>query len=109
MTQIFNEDVATLVAEVTDDKSLPKAERKRLQVERTPHKSPRAKMIKIADKTSNLRSITETPPTDWPLERKVEYLEWARTVAQGAKGQNVLLDEAFDAAALELQRHLEGN
>src|SRR4051812_25176099 len=53
----FGSDVASLVAEVTDDKSLPKATRKALQVEHAPHKSKRAALIKLADKISNLRSI----------------------------------------------------
>ncbi len=64
---MFGDDTAALVAEVTDDKSLPKAERKRLQVEKAPHKSPRAKLLKLADKISNLRALAESPPADWPL------------------------------------------
>ena len=79
----FGKDVADLVLEVTDDKSLPKAERKRLQIETAPHKSDRAKMIKIADKVSNLNSILESPPVDWSEERKREYFEWARRVVDG--------------------------
>ncbi len=74
----FGTVVAELVAEVTDDKSLEKAVRKRRQVETAPNKSDRAKMIKIADKTSNLRSIVASPPADWAPERKREYFEWAR-------------------------------
>ena len=74
----FGPEVAALVAEVTDDKRLPKAERKRLQVESAPHKSARARMIKLADKTSNLRSIAASPPVGW---------DWQR---QGAKGTAAL-------------------
>ena len=61
---IFGVVVADLVAEVTDDKSLPKAERKRLQVLHAPHKSARAKQLKLADKTSNLRALASSPPSD---------------------------------------------
>src|SRR5882672_1029536 len=69
----FGPDVAALVLEVTDDKSLPKAERKRLQVVNAPKKSVRAQAIKLADKISNLRAILSSPPTDWDLQRKQEY------------------------------------
>jgi GTP diphosphokinase / guanosine-3',5'-bis(diphosphate) 3'-diphosphatase len=91
----FGRDVADLVKEVTDDKSLPKAERKRLQVENTPHKSARAKMLKIADKLSNLKAILNSPPHSWPPERKREYFDWARQVVDGCKGVNRGLEEAF--------------
>jgi hypothetical protein len=70
----FGTDVAALVAEVTDDKRLPKAERKRLQVEHAGTRSSGAKLIKIADKTSNLRSLLESPPTDWDLQRPARVL-----------------------------------
>src|SRR5258708_12265057 len=66
----FGEDVAALVLEVTDDKSLPKAERKRLQVLNAPKKSGRAQSIKLADKISNLRSMLSSPPAGWDLRRR---------------------------------------
>jgi (p)ppGpp synthase/HD superfamily hydrolase len=93
----FGAEVADLVAEVTDDKSLPKAERKALQVAKAPHKSPGGKMIKLADKTSNLRRLIRTPP-DWPVARKHEYFAWATSVAEGCRGVNPTLEAAFDAA-----------
>lgn len=102
----FNADIANLVSEVSDNKSQPKAERKRLQIERTPGKSPRARMLKIADKTSNIRAILNSPPADWSWQRKVEYLEWARAVVAGARGQNAALERAFDVAAEALERKL---
>ena len=61
LVQRFGPEVASLVAEVTDDKSLPKEERKRLQIEKTPAKSRRAKLLKLADKTSNLRGLITQP------------------------------------------------
>ena len=96
----FGPEVAALVAEVTDDKSLPKAERKRLQVTNAPHKSDRAKMLKLADKTSNLRAILSSPP-DWPIERKREYFAWAKQVADGLRGVDAELEAGFDAAYAE--------
>src|SRR6266849_6114480 len=67
LVRLFGNDVAGLVAEVTDDKSLPKTERKALQVKNAVKKSPRAQTLKLADKISNLRSILASPPADWSL------------------------------------------
>ena len=102
----FGEDVAALVLEVTDDKSLPKAERKRLQVVEAPRKSPRAKVLKLADKISNVKALLVSPPADWPLERKREYLGWAREVVAGLRGACPRLEAEFDAAAARLERAL---
>lgn len=92
----FGRDVADLVREVTDDKRLHKRLRKCLQVERAPHKSRRAKMLKIADKTANLRSILVSPPTDWTAKRRREYFEWAARVVAGCRGVNAFLERGFD-------------
>jgi GTP diphosphokinase / guanosine-3',5'-bis(diphosphate) 3'-diphosphatase len=80
----FGPEVAALVAEVTDDKSLEKAERKRLQIEHAPHISPQAKLVKMADKISNLRAIRSSPPP-WDDARKRAYLDWARQVVEGCR------------------------
>lgn len=77
LEKIFGPEVATVVSEVTDDKSLCKKVRKRLQVEHAPHMSDRAKQIKIADKTCNVRDIGKTPPDGWDDGRKREYFSWA--------------------------------
>jgi (p)ppGpp synthase/HD superfamily hydrolase len=94
----FGPEVAGIVAEVTDDKSLPKTERKRLQEENAPHKSPRAKLVKIADKTSNLRSIAKSPPVGWDLDRQRQYFDWAARVVSGCRGTNATLERWFDEA-----------
>jgi len=96
LAEIFGADVASLVAEVTDDKSLPKAERKRLQVVNAPKKSTRAQMIKLADKISNLRAILTSPPADWSLERRREYFVWARQVVDGLAAPNPALKAEFE-------------
>lgn len=77
---MFGEDVATIVLEVTDDKSLPKAQRKELQVQNAPHKSERARNLKVADKISNVRAILESPPAGWDAARRREYFLWADRV-----------------------------
>lgn len=107
LASIFNADVANLVAEVTDDKQLGKAERKRLQVEHASARSARAKILKLADKTSNLRSLVKSPPADWSRARRNEYLKWAKNVAKGLRGANVWLEARFDEAAEQLERSLQ--
>ena len=79
---MFGSEVASLVAEVTDDKRLAKQVRKDMQIETAPHKSDIASLIKLADKTSNLRALADSPP-DWPIEQKREYVRWARAVVSG--------------------------
>lgn len=97
----FGADIAALVMEVTDDKDLISAERKRLQVEHAPHLTPRGKLLKLADKTCNLRSLADDPPEDWPQSRARAYVEWSRAVAAGLRGINPALEAAFDQAADE--------
>lgn len=101
VSRLFGSRVADLVAEVTDDKSLPKSERKRRQVEAAPHKSPGAKAIKIADKISNLRSLAASPPDDWDRGRIADYIAWAEEVVAGCRGTNPALEDLFDRAAAE--------
>jgi (p)ppGpp synthase/HD superfamily hydrolase len=96
LEQQFGSDVASLVAEVTDDKSLPQATRKALQVQNAPKKSVRAQVIKLADKISNLRSMLDSPPADWSLERRRQYFEWAHQVVSGLRQPNRLLKAEFD-------------
>lgn len=103
----FGPDVAGLVMEVTDDKSLPKDERKAAQVSDTPHKSDAAKRLKLADKASNLRALRISPP-DWPPERVRAYLDWARAVAEGARGVSRRLEDQFDVEAGRLEKTLGG-
>jgi guanosine-3',5'-bis(diphosphate) 3'-pyrophosphohydrolase len=96
LVKAFGENVADIVLECTDDKSLPKMERKRLQVEHAPHKSDNAKMVKMADKISNLKAILASPPPDWSETRKLEYFNWAKDVVDGCRDVNAGLEQAFD-------------
>jgi guanosine-3',5'-bis(diphosphate) 3'-pyrophosphohydrolase len=85
------------VVEVTDDKSLPDAVRKRLQVEHAPGLSIRAQVIKIADKISNLRGILYSPPANWDWRRKREYFDWGKQVVDGLTAPNQMLRREFDS------------
>jgi guanosine-3',5'-bis(diphosphate) 3'-pyrophosphohydrolase len=95
----FGEDVADLVMEATDDKSMPKAERKRQQEVEAPGKSPRAKVLKIADKLSNVRGVLSDPPPDWDRERRYDYVAWATRVVAGLRGHAPQLEAEFDRTA----------
>lgn len=97
LAQLFGAEVADIVVEVTDDKSLPKARRKELQVEHAPHLSLAARRVKLADKTCNVRDIIDSPPADWPLERKQQYLAWAKQVVDGLRDASPELAARFDA------------
>src|SRR5215469_6755688 len=79
-------------------------ERKRLQVEHAQHASRRAKILKLADKTSNLRAIAASPPPDWSVRRRLDYVEWAKSVAAGLTGVCPWLEREFEAAAKEAER-----
>lgn len=97
----FGHEVADVVREVTDDKTLPKAMRKELQIKHAPHVSPRAKQLKMADKICNIRDILKSPPEDWSLDRKHEYLEWTNKVVDGCRGINPCLEKVYDSALAE--------
>jgi guanosine-3',5'-bis(diphosphate) 3'-pyrophosphohydrolase len=98
LARAFGATVADVVAEVTDNKRLHKTTRKRLQIEHAPHLSRSAKLVKLADKTCNLRDVAANPPADWTLKRKREYFDWARQVVAGVRGTNRRLEKAFDRA-----------
>jgi guanosine-3',5'-bis(diphosphate) 3'-pyrophosphohydrolase len=94
----FGQAIRSIVMEVTDDKTLPKAERKRQQIEHAAHASAKAKLVKLADKISNLRDVANHPPANWPLERRQEYFDWAKQVVDQVRGVHAPLESVFDAA-----------
>lgn len=98
LVRLFGQEIADIVVEVTDDKSLPKDERKRLQIEHAGQVSRRAKLVKLADKIANLRDIANSPPANWPLERKQAYFDWAMQVVDGLRGVHPELERVFDEA-----------
>ncbi|MBX7055637.1 MAG: HD domain-containing protein [Pyrinomonadaceae bacterium] len=96
MTEKFGQAVTDYVLEVTDDKSLPKKTRKMLQIEHAPHLSYGAKVIKLADKISNVRDVIASPAEGWDKQRRQEYVQWAMSVVEGLRGSSDQLDELFD-------------
>ena len=96
----FGREIADVVAEVTDNKSLDAAVRKLSEIEHAAHASPRAKLVKLADKTCNLRDLAVTPPPEWSQDRRAAYLDWAQQVVAGIRGANAALEAAFDKACV---------
>ena len=101
LVNAFGIAVAEIVQEVTDDKNIDKKVRKQLQIEHAPHISDSAKQVKIADKICNIRDVIHSPPHDWSLNRRKEYLEWAGKVVDGCRGVNQRLEKVFDDACAE--------
>ena len=91
----FGERVCNLVQEVTDDKTLPKLERKQRQIDHAKEISEGAALIKLGDKISNVTDITNTPPTDWDSNRRLEYFEWAEKVINNCPRVNESLENHF--------------
>lgn len=109
LVQRFGAEVANLVGEVTDDKSLKKEARKQAQIEHAPQLSPKATLIKIADKTCNVRDIGTHPPVGWSVQRCREYFLWAEAVVAGCRGSNAALEAAFDDAVAKSRAIIGGD
>lgn len=106
---LFGEEVAALVMECTDDKTLAKEIRKQKQIEHAPKISTKAKLIKLADKISNVRDIGQSPPPDWSQDRQIAYIEWGKKVVEGLRGNNHALEMLYDHTAAEALNKLKQN
>jgi (p)ppGpp synthase/HD superfamily hydrolase len=102
----FGREVRLIVEELTDDKQLPKAMRKWLQTDRAPARSPRAKLVMLADKISNARDITRHPPAIWSPDRRREYLDWTQQVVAGCRGVSEALERYYDDTLREARESL---
>ncbi|MBT6277187.1 MAG: HD domain-containing protein [Chromatiales bacterium] len=96
IAQAFGKPIRDIVLEVSDDKSLDKMERKRLQIVHAPHISYQAKLVKLADKISNANDMARAQPIGWTDQRRREYLTWSRAVVDGLRGTNTALEDEFD-------------
>ncbi|XP_058792426.1 guanosine-3',5'-bis(diphosphate) 3'-pyrophosphohydrolase MESH1 [Phymastichus coffea] len=92
----FGEKIRKIIEEVTDDKSLPKQERKQLQIEHAAKSSQEAKLVKLADILYNLRDLEKETPVGWTSERVHEYFEWAESVVNGLRGTNGIIEDYLD-------------
>ena len=92
----FNENIANMVLDLTDDKSLPANERKRQQILKATTLKANSRMIKLADKISNIKDITLDPPNNWSDERLLAYLHWAKDVVDQIRETNEKLENLFD-------------
>jgi guanosine-3',5'-bis(diphosphate) 3'-pyrophosphohydrolase len=106
LAQIFSDRVASLVVECTDDMSMPKAERRQQQVTDAPKKSAGAKLIKIADKISNIGARIHADPSAEERDDLVDYTGWAEQVVAGCRGGNPWLDTKFDDMVLTARASL---
>jgi len=97
----YGPEITGIVRELTDDKTLDKAVRKERQVAHAPHASPRAKLVKLADKICNVEDVITSPPAHWPTERRREYLQWSARVVDGCRGTNAALEARFDVLLAE--------
>ena len=107
ITKLFGATVCKYVLEVTDDKNLPQAERKQLQLKHAPHLSNGAKQIKLGDKISNISDVCENPPDGWSDKRRLEYVEWGEKVIDGLRGVNSNLEKQFDELVSKVRQKLE--
>lgn len=94
----FGTEVRQVVEEVTDDKRLERVERRRIQVERAPTLSERAKLVRLADKVANIQAVVESPPVNWSTPRRLEYLDWTCEVVDGCRGCSPELERLYDEA-----------
>ena len=96
LEQAFGKNIRDIVMEVTDNKNLSKDARKQAQIDHAATISDRAKLIKLADKISNLRDVINNAPADWTLRRRQEYFDWARNVIDQVRGVHPGLEALFD-------------
>ena len=94
----FGPEVLAIVRDVTDDKDLPQEARKQQQIDHARHLLHGAKLVKLADKTANLRDVAQSPPTGWPLERRRAYFDWARSVVDAIGPAHAGLRKLFEQA-----------
>lgn len=79
---IFGREISDLVVELTDLKTTAPEIKKQSELEHAKHLTPKAKLVKLADKTANIRDLVTMPPADWDLRRKKDYFDFAHEIAE---------------------------
>lgn len=82
LSRIFGSKIADIVYECTDDRSLSKLNRKKFQIEHALIISEEAKLVKLADKISNLQSLQTDPPKKWSEKEITGYIDWSYAVCK---------------------------
>lgn len=101
LVQKFGSEICQIVLECSDDKSLDKVTRKKVQIEHAKHISDKAKLVKLADKYSNINGLLADPPAKWSEGEITGYVRWGYCVCNnlyGVKGGELLdklLQELF--------------
>ena len=108
LQSLFGTRVRDIVLDVTDDKDLPRHERKALQVEHARNLTKGAQVLKLADKISNIHDVAFSKPVDWPPERQLEYFDWACRVVAGLRGCNAALEALFDEQVARSREAVSG-
>jgi guanosine-3',5'-bis(diphosphate) 3'-pyrophosphohydrolase len=88
IAQEFGEKVASIVEELTQDKNLPKHERRAKMIEHCGKMSPEARVIKLADRLCNMQDMKHMPQ-DF-VDR---YCDEARQMVANMKGSHSLFEE----------------
>ncbi|MEM1005132.1 MAG: HD domain-containing protein [Pseudomonadota bacterium] len=98
LEQVFGPEIANMVFELSDNKSLPKAERKKRQIDYASKISQGGAIVLLADKICNLRDLAQVPPVDWSLQRKRDFFDWAKQVVDNLPSSNEKLETLFEDA-----------
>jgi len=103
----FGEEVLSIVIEVTDEKSQEKMIRKQQQVTHAATLSHSAKILKLADKLCNCQDILYSPPDNWTMKRRQDYIQWAADVIAQMRDTNPGLETALDQVFSDAEEQLE--
>lgn len=106
LESLFGTSIAAAVVELSDDMTLPKAERKARQIIRTRQCSALARTVRLADKIANVRDVIAHPPALWSLERRLAYLDWASEVIDALRGTHLHLEQRFDESVRQGRQSL---
>lgn len=97
ISKLFGRRVAELVVNVTNNPHHDKEQTKLAQITESRTRGDRANMIKVADKTYNLRDMIASPP-NWTREKKIAKTNHAKAVVDAMPYVSEKLRTMFDTA-----------
>ena len=95
LAMIFGHEISNLVVELTDLDSVLPDQKKQRELERAYNLSDKAKRVKIADKTANIRDLATMPPKNWDIKRQIEYFNFAKKIAEATASASPELEKVF--------------